>query len=512
MTYLSNKPRGDIDVESLVFETVRLTPANAPRLYLDGKQIDLWQKPYSDHHSKTPADYVRDKIASLEKEGKDPFPDIVGKEMEKELVKDALFSGSPILLRGEKGYGKTTFAKSIGKLLPEKTLTIKGCKICDDPVEPTCFSCKAKLTYQERVDMIFAPRVWVRIPGDPMMTTRQLIGGISIQRIREGYDIDHPEVFIPGRALKANRGVGYYDELGAVPTSLQTLLHELFEENQVTTPEGEILPFKISIVELASTNPANYRGTSPIKEPLLDRMEAIEIGPPETLEEEIEIGKRNIYVRRRYDKDPKIPEWHLRIIARTVRLARDAKDNEIAKKIQTSPSCRATIKLMDHVKSKALRSGRDVPLFSDYGKDFEIAALALAGRIELEFGVRESKKEVVKALIEEAIARTAKEIYDKIPNEYYDKFYKDVYDVASGVNGERFLRIEKALVEALKRSGAVNTVVESIAGDVDDETYLSVIEILLHSIAVCTPRYVERKDGGYAVREMGDEGRMRRVQ
>ena len=504
--------RKGIDIDSLVFETVRLTHGNAPKLYLNREQVDIWQEPYSNYHSKSPVDYVRERITSTEKEGKDPFPDIVGKETEKELVKEGLFSGSPILLRGERGYGKTTFAKAIGKLLPERTLTLKGCKIYDDPIKPTCFSCKAKLTYQERVELIFTPRIWVRIPGDPMMTTRQLIGGISIQKIREGYDLDHPEVFIPGRALKANRGIGYFDELGAVPTSLQTLLHELFEENQVTTTEGDILPFKISTIELASTNPANYRGTSPIKEPLLDRMEAIEIGPPETLEEEIEIGKRNMYVKKVHDEDPKIPDWHLRILARAVRLGRDQKESEIAKKIQVAPSCRATIKLMDHIKSKAVRSGREVPLFIDYGKDFEIAALALAGRIEVEYGVKESKKEIVNALIEEAIRRTAKEVYDKIPTEDFEGFYSDVFAIASRVNGDKFLNLERSQVQKLKQSKAANAMVKVIAGDVDDETYLAAIEIIIHSIAVCTPRYAARKDGGYILREMEEsEGRMRRV-
>ena len=503
--------RKGIDVDSLVFETVRLSPNNAPRFYLEDRQINIWQKPYSDYHSKTPVDYVREKIVTLEKESTDPFPDIVGKELEKEMVKEALFSGSPILLRGERGYGKTTFAKAIGKLLPEKTLTVKGCKIYDDPTAPICFLCKAKLTYEERVDLIFAPRVWVRVPGDPMMTTRQLIGGLSIQKIREGYDLDHPEVFIPGRALKANRGVGYFDELGAVPTSLQTLLHELFEEGQVTTTEGDILPFKLSTIEIASTNPANYRGTSPIKEPLLDRMESVEIGPPETLEEEIEIGKRNMYVKKVQNQEPRIPEWHLRILARVARLGRDKEENEIAKKIQTAPSCRATIKLMDHVQSKAVRSRREVPLLADYGKDYENVVLALAGRIEVEFGVREKKKEIVKALIEEAIRRTSQEVYDKIPDELFDEFYANIYAHAAQNNGERYITIERAVVENLRQTGSVSSVVKAVAGDVDDETFLSAIEMLIHSIAVCTPRFVERKNGGYVVRERTNEGRMRRV-
>ncbi len=101
---------------------------------------------------------------------------------------------------------------------------------------------------------------------------------------------------------------------GAIPSSLQTLLHELFEEKQVTTTEGDIVPFRLDAIILAATNPANYRGKSPIKEPLLDRMEEIEIAPPETLEEEIEIGKRNMYLVKVKGLESEIPDWHLRTL------------------------------------------------------------------------------------------------------------------------------------------------------------------------------------------------------
>jgi len=201
----------------------------------------------------------------------------------------------------------------------------------------------------------------------------------------------------------------------------------------------------------------------------------------------------------------------LRILATAVRLGRDKEENEITRKIHTTPSCRATIKLMDHVQSKTVRSGREVVLLADYGKDYENVVLVLAGRIEVEFGVRESKKEIVKALIEEAMRRTSQEVCDKIPDERFDEFYANMYAYAVRNNGERYITIERATVENLRQTGAVSSVVKAVAGDVDDETFLSAIEMLIHSIAVCTPRFVERKNGRYVIRERTNEGRMRRV-
>ncbi len=499
------------EIEDLIYEDVRITRANAPKFGLNGKEIDIWSEPYIHYHSKTPIDYVTEKILECEKKGIDIFPGIVGKEKEKELVKNALLSGSPILFKGRKGYGKTTFSKAIAELLPPKLLAVKGCKIYDDPTRPSCFSCKKKLLENNFVELTWVPRIWVRIPGDPMLTTRQLIGGISIQKIREGYDLDHPEVFVPGRALKANRGVGYFDELGAVPSSLQTLLHEFFEEHQITTVEGDIIPFKINTLELASTNPANYRGTNPIKEPLLDRMEEIEIGPPETLEEEIEIGLRNMYYTKWKKQKPKIPSWHLKILARTVRYARNKEKCDIARKIESEPSCRATIKLYDHLQSKAIRSGRTVPLLIDYGKSLNIVKLALRGRIEVEYGLEERKDEIIEKLFDRALKRTCEEIYAKMPQDKFEEFYMALINCSTRFNGENYIPIDLAIVPKLKKHEVINLYVLKVldSEEIDDELYLSTVEIILRAMSLCIPRYVGQKDGGYILREIvEDETRM----
>ncbi len=455
-----------------IFEDVVIKPSNAPKFVLNGEEVDIWSEEYINYHSKSIVEYVRDAILEYEKRGEDPFPEIVGKEVEKEMVKNALMSGSNILFRGRKGYGKTTFSKAIAKLLPEKLLAVKGCKIGCDPTHPSCFSCKKKLLEDDVVELTWIPRKWIRIAGDPMMTTRQLIGGISIQKIREGYDLDHPEVFTPGKVLKAHRGIAYFDELGAIPSALQTLLHELLEEKQITTPEGDIIPMKIDTIVIASTNPANYKGVSDIKEPLLDRMEEIPIGPPETLEEEIEIGLRNMSL-----KDGAIlPEWHLKTLARIVRLAR-CKDCRISSVIELEPSCRATIKLFDHLRASATRRGHSCAMLIDYGKNYEIVKLALRSRMEIEYEDEMSKDDVIVKLTEEALDRTCSEIYGKIPRNEFKGLMNDLaefcfepVDVEKAKDFEDFEYLYRTLLLIAKRR----------------EEVVSAFEILLESIKRCT--------------------------
>ncbi len=454
--------------EDYLFEEVVITESNAPRFVLNGEEVNIWDGELSHYHSLSVADYIKEKLLEFEEKEIDPFPEIIGKESEKEMLKNALMSGSNILFKGMKGYGKTTFSKSIAKLLPERILAIKGCKIDDDPTKPVCFSCKKAVIEENEVELTWVGRKWVRILGDPMMTTRQLIGGLSIQKIREGYDIDSPEVFTPGRVLKAHRGIAYVDELGAIPSAMQTLLHELFEEKQITTPEGDIIPMKIDTIFIASTNPANYRGTSDIKEPLLDRMEEIYIGPPESLEEEILIGLRNMKLR----SGPALPDWHLRVLARTVRLARNG--GKISARIEVEPSCRATIKLFDHVRASALRANRDAVLFADYGKEYENIKLGLRSRIELDYEEM-SKDEIISALVEEAINQTSMEIYSRIPRDEFGGIIRDIEDLSDIIEVERAEFLDKKHLSAFINN-LCSSPVESI----------SAFEMLLETLRRCT--------------------------
>lgn len=462
-----------------IFEEVKIKPSNAPKFRLNGEEIDIWSEEFSNFHSKSIPDYVRENLICYELLKKDPFYEIVGKSKEKELVKTALMSGSNILFKGKKGYGKTTFSKSILKLLPEKLLAIKGCKLHDDPTQPVCFSCKKKVLEEDIVDLVFIPRKWIRIPGDPMMTTRQLIGGISIQKIREGYDLDHPEVFTPGRVLKAHRGIAYFDELGSIPSALQTLLHELFEEKQITTPEGDIVPMKIDALIIASTNPANYKGVSDIKEPLLDRMEQIDVGPPETVEEEIEIGLRNMNLRR----GAKIPEWHLKILANAVRCMR-SKNCRFANRIEVEPSCRATIKLFDHIRANATRKGHEAVMLSDYGEKFEIVKLALRSRFEIDYDAEVSKDEIVEGVVNDSIDKVCSSIYASITRDVFSELIETI--------------AEKKTVDVYKANGFSEFAISICR---DSSELKSAIEIILESIARCSGLVERVGDGVYSYRE-----------
>ena len=490
-----------MNFESILYKEIKITNKTSPTFILNDKTVDIWDNKYNYYHSKTPLDYISKHIIDSQKTKSDIFSQIIGKDKEKFLIKTALLSNSTILFTGEKGYGKTTFSKSIANLLPEKLLSIQDCKINDDPTYPICFSCKKKYLDNKEIYLTWIPRIWVRISGDPLLNTRQLIGGLSIQKILEGKDLDHPEVFLPGRVLKANRGICYFDELGAIPTSLQTLLHELFEEKQITSNEGDIIPFKLNSLTMASTNPSNYRGTNPIKEPLLDRMEEIPILPPDNLQEEIIISQNHMFSNSTFKSKLIIPPWHNEILIRIIQIARNKKFS-ISKKILTPPSCRGSIKLLDHISSNMILNSHNVTFFSDYGVNNQIVKLSLYGRIELEYATNELKNDIIDQLLIESIKLTCKEIYNKIHENLFDSFIKLIKTNLLNKK-HHYIDISTQNIKKIQNIKLISQICNQISTiDIKNtELLASLLEIIIHSISICAPQIITYSNNQYFIKK-----------
>jgi len=281
------------------------------------------------------------------------------------------------------------------------------------------------------------------------------------------------------------------------------MLHELFEERQVTTSEGDIIPMHVDSIEIASTNPSNYRGTSAIKEPLLDRMEVIEVGPPETVEEEIEIAMRNMYYTRRFGKRPPIPVWHQRILAQIVRSGRSNSKGKV--QLAAELSCRATIKVFDHVYSRVERRGASVPRLMDYGENYEMIKLALNGRVEFEFGSRTTKNDFINYLVNEAMKAECKHVYDEyLPQDNFEVFVRELKSLGDRVQGGWRISLSEELVTRTSKLPLVSTVLKKM-GAHDSETKLSALEVVLNSLSLCSD-IVAKMDHSYVVREAGDHG------
>src|SRR5579883_3157780 len=84
-------------------------------------------------------------IAKIRK-GEELFPGIIGyDDTVIPQIENAILSGQDIVLLGERGQAKTRIARSLVNLLDPEIPVIAGCEINDNPFEPVCAECRAKV-------------------------------------------------------------------------------------------------------------------------------------------------------------------------------------------------------------------------------------------------------------------------------------------------------------------------------------------------------------------------------
>src|SRR3989338_2695504 len=133
-----------------------------------------------------------------------PFNDILGQERVKEEIKSALLLARNIILVGPPGVGKTTLAKAVAHLLPERI--VNDCAFHCDPKKPSCPECTKK---KPATITLEHERAFVRVQGSPDLTAEDLIGDIDPIKALQYGPIDK-RAFTPGKIFKANGGVLFF--------------------------------------------------------------------------------------------------------------------------------------------------------------------------------------------------------------------------------------------------------------------------------------------------------------
>ncbi len=262
----------------------------------------------------------------------DPFTDIIGQENVKQAIKSALLMDRHIVIIGAPGIGKTTLAKNIAKLLPEKR--------------------------------------FIRVQGSPDLTVEDLLGDIDpIKALKFGPS--SIEAFTPGKIFKAKNGVLFFDELNRCPEKLQNALLQVLDERKVTIGSYD-MDFDADFIFISTMNPEDT-STEKLSDVLLDRFDIVYMGYPENIDIEKKIvitkGKKTVHVG----------EELLDLMVSFITLLRE--DENIEKK----PSVRASIGLYERSQSNALLKGRNKVKFEDIK---EVIISVLSHRIRLKPSLR----------------------------------------------------------------------------------------------------------------------------
>jgi len=150
-----------------------------------------------------------------------PFTAIVGLEDAKTallaVAVNPLIGG--VLLRGDKGTGKTTLVRSLANLLPEIKV-VADCPFNCDPENPAlmCDSCYKRWSKGEELPVAKRKMRVVDLPLS--VTPDRLIGTIDVERfLREGV-----KAVSPGLLAEANRNILYIDEVNLLDDYIADLI------------------------------------------------------------------------------------------------------------------------------------------------------------------------------------------------------------------------------------------------------------------------------------------------
>ncbi|MFT4310930.1 MAG: AAA family ATPase [Candidatus Woesearchaeota archaeon] len=231
------------------------------------------------------------------------FSFIVGQKQVKQQVLSALISGRHIILVGPPGIGKTSLAKEIAHLLPQKDK-------------------------------------FVRVQGSPDLSAEDLLGDIDPIKALE-FGPTSPQAFVKGKLFEANQGVLFFDEVNRCSAKLQNALLQVLEEGYATIGSYRV-DFPTDFIFIGTMNPHDA-STEELSHVFLDRFDLIQVGYPKTPQEEREILQKSalhLPVTFGEQQQQFIVEFIQRIRA--------------SDKVEQAPSVRATLGLYERAQANAL--------------------------------------------------------------------------------------------------------------------------------------------------------------
>jgi Mg-chelatase subunit ChlI len=314
---------------------------------------------------------IRETILERIKGGKDPLHMIIGQKDAKRKILSSLLAGHHILIEGYPGVGKTTLAKHIANLLPQIEV-VEGCPYHCNPEEPVCPLCMKKKEegIELETEKMKGIKRFVRIQGSPDLTAEDLLGDIDPTKAFK-YGPQDYRSFTPGKLLKGNRGIVFFDELNRVPEKLQNALLQVLEEGIATIGPYDV-NYPSDFIMIATMNPKERAGVEELSDVLLDRFDVTKMTYPETEEEDKEIIRRN----GEKMEGVEVPEEVLNAIVKIVRATREAPWNE---DIEQGASARAAISLYEKIQATALLDGRTEVIMEDV---HDMAFSSVVGRIK----------------------------------------------------------------------------------------------------------------------------------
>jgi len=217
-----------------------------------------------------------------------PFTAIVGQDtMKRALVLNAVdMRIGGVLIRGERGTGKSTAARALAALLPDMDV-IADSPFNDDPNRPSTWSDEIRERYNGQQPPVEHRRIpFIDLPVSA--TEDRVVGTLDIEKaIQRG-----ERHFEPGVLANANRGILYIDEINLLDDHVVDLLLDSAAMGvNVIEREGISFTHPARFILVGTMNPEE----GDLRPQLLDRFAlSVEVQGIQSASERMEILERHI--------------------------------------------------------------------------------------------------------------------------------------------------------------------------------------------------------------------------
>jgi magnesium chelatase subunit I len=358
---------------------------------------------------------VRDNLLVALGRGTELFPGIHGyHDTVIPQVVNALLSQHHFILLGLRGQAKTRLLRCLVDLLDEHIPVMPGCEINDDPLDPLCAACKARMAGDgddTPVTWLHREARYVEKLATPDVTIADMIGDIDpIRAARAGLQLSSDLAMHFGLLPRANRCIFAINELPDLAGKIQVGLFNILQEGDIQI-KGYPVRLPLDVLMAFTANPEDYTARGKIVTPLKDRIGSeIRTHYPASRAEAMAITAQEAWLDRRGGAvetlPAEIPSFVAEIVEEVAFHARQ--DRRVDKR--SGVSQRLPISVMENVLSNAERRAAlggeavAVPRVTDL-----YAALpSMTGKFELEYeGELKGADAVARELVRAAVAAVA---------------------------------------------------------------------------------------------------------
>src|SRR5258705_3670078 len=181
---------------------------------------------------------IRDNLVRKLQSGETLFPGIIGfDETVVPRLVNAILSRHNFILLGLRGQAKSRILRGLTGLLDERIAVVPGCEIHDDPLQPICAACRARVAKEgDKMPIAWLTRDarYVEKLATPDVTIADMVGDIDpIKAAQAGLNLSDELTMHYGLLPRANRGIFAINELPDLSAKIQAGLFNTLQEGAV---------------------------------------------------------------------------------------------------------------------------------------------------------------------------------------------------------------------------------------------------------------------------------------